>query len=55
MLINNDKFYAGNDYIGNMIHRTPRSVSKMINHLKKAGYIKTEMINNKRYIYINKI
>lgn len=55
MLINNEVFYASNDYIAKLLHRTPRTISKIVTHLVKQGYITTQMMNGKRVIKLSNI
>lgn len=55
MLINNEVFYASNNYIAKLLHRTPRTISKIVTHLVKQEYITTQMINGKRVIKLNNI
>lgn len=44
--------YASNSYIGNKSNLSKSTVSNTVRKLKKFNYIKPEIIDNKRRIYI---
>ncbi len=52
-LTNNKGYcYASNDYISKKINLSKRTITKSINNLRKANYIRVETINYQRNIYL---
>lgn len=47
--------YANNDYISKKVNLSKRTITKSIGNLKKANYIRVEIINYQRKIYLNSI
>ena len=44
--------YASNDYIGKKVNLSKRTITDSIRKLKKANYIKVEIVNYQRRIYL---
>lgn len=47
--------YANNDYISKKVSLSKRTITKSIGNLKKANYIRVEIINYQRKIYLANI
>lgn len=53
VLTNNKGYcYASNDYISKKVNLSKRTISKSISNLRKANYIRVEIINYQRNIYL---
>lgn len=44
--------YASNDYISKKVNLSKRTITKSISNLRKANYIRVEIINYQRNIYL---
>ena len=44
--------YASNDYIGKKVNLSKRTITDSIKKLKKANYIRVEIVNYQRRIYL---
>ena len=44
--------YASNDYISQKVNLSKRTISKSISNLRKANYVRIEIINYQRNIYL---